>query len=138
MAVVCEASTGVGGVVVDSAVRWQCLGAAAMSRERLVSWWYGMYVLGRRATRADADGNGTIDYDKFITATMHMNIMDREEHLYTAFQHFDKDNIGYITTNELEQALRDFGMHDGRDIKEIISEVDVDHVVTSTTTNFAP
>ncbi|KAJ6964766.1 calcium-dependent protein kinase 34-like [Populus alba x Populus x berolinensis] len=43
---------------------------------------------------ADADGNGIIDYDEFITATMHMNRMDREEHLYTAFQHFDKDNSG--------------------------------------------
>ncbi|XP_050237207.1 calcium-dependent protein kinase 17-like [Mercurialis annua] len=76
---------------------------------------------------ADADGNGTIDYDEFITATMHLNRMDREEHLYTAFQHFDKDNSGYITTEELEQALRDYGMHDGRDIKEIISEVDNDN-----------
>ncbi|PON75737.1 B3 domain-containing protein [Parasponia andersonii] len=76
---------------------------------------------------ADADGNGTIDYDEFITATMHMNRMDREEHIYTAFQHFDKDNSGYITTEELEQALREFGMHDGRDIKEIISEVDADN-----------
>ncbi|KAL9404796.1 hypothetical protein Peur_001768 [Populus x canadensis] len=76
---------------------------------------------------ADADGNGIIDYDEFITATMHMNRMDREELLYTAFQHFDKDNSGYITTEELEQALRDFGMHDGRDIKEIISEVDADN-----------
>ncbi|RWR74805.1 Protein kinase domain-containing protein [Cinnamomum micranthum f. kanehirae] len=33
----------------------------------------------------------------------------------------------YITTGELEQALREFGMHDGRDIKEIISEVDSDN-----------
>ena len=36
----------------------------------------------------------------------------------------------YITTEELEQALRDFGMHDGRDLKEIISEVDADNVST--------
>ncbi|XP_058089340.1 calcium-dependent protein kinase 2-like [Magnolia sinica] len=76
---------------------------------------------------ADADGNGIIDYDEFITATMHMNRMDREEHLYTAFQYFDKDNSGYITTEELEQALKEYGMHDGRDIKEIISEVDADN-----------
>ncbi|XP_021806486.1 calcium-dependent protein kinase 34 [Prunus avium] len=76
---------------------------------------------------ADADGNGTIDYDEFITATMHLNRMDREEHLYTAFQHFDKDNSGYITTEELEQALREYGMHDGRDIQEIIAEVDADN-----------
>ncbi|KAL6506152.1 Calcium-dependent protein kinase 17 [Orobanche gracilis] len=76
---------------------------------------------------ADADGNGTIDYEEFITATMHMNRMDREEHLYTAFQYFDKDNSGYITIEELEQALREFGMDDGKDIKEIINEVDADH-----------
>ncbi|XP_057550898.1 calcium-dependent protein kinase 17 isoform X1 [Amaranthus tricolor] len=76
---------------------------------------------------ADADGNGTIDYEEFITATMHMNRMDREEHLYTAFQYFDKDNSGYITMEELEQALQEFGMQDGRDIKEIVSEVDGDN-----------
>ncbi|KAL2316882.1 hypothetical protein Fmac_030758 [Flemingia macrophylla] len=76
---------------------------------------------------ADADGNGTIDYDEFITATMHMNRMNKEDHLYTAFQYFDKDNSGYITVEELEQALHEFNMHDGRDIKEIISEVDADN-----------
>lgn len=27
-----------------------------------------------------------------------MNRMDREEHLYTAFQYFDKDNSGYVQT----------------------------------------
>ncbi|WCJ28843.1 Calcium-dependent protein kinase [Euphorbia peplus] len=85
------------------------------------------YEVKQLLEAADADGNGTIDYDEFITATMHMNRMDREEHLYTAFQHFDKDNSGYITTDELEQVLREFGMHDGRDIKEVISEVDADN-----------
>lgn len=49
-----------------------------------------------KSKQADADGNGTIDYHEFITATMHLNRMDREEHLYTAFQHFDKDNSGYV------------------------------------------
>ncbi|KQK10184.2 calcium-dependent protein kinase 2 [Brachypodium distachyon] len=76
---------------------------------------------------ADADGNGTIDYEEFITATMHMNRMDREEHLYTAFQYFDKDNSGCISKEELEQALREKGLLDGRDIKDIISEVDADN-----------
>ncbi|XP_062208634.1 calcium-dependent protein kinase 2 [Phragmites australis] len=76
---------------------------------------------------ADADGNGTIDYGEFITATMHMNRMDREEHLYTAFQYFDKDNSGCISKDELEQALREKGLLDGRDIKEIIAEVDADN-----------
>ncbi|GAB2211785.1 hypothetical protein Droror1_Dr00025120 [Drosera rotundifolia] len=85
------------------------------------------YEVKQLMEAADADGNGTIDYEEFITATMHMNRMDREEHLYTAFQYFDKDNSGFITIEELEQALREHGMHDGRDIKEIISEVDGDN-----------
>ncbi|KAE8673637.1 Calcium-dependent protein kinase 34 [Hibiscus syriacus] len=76
---------------------------------------------------ADADGNRTVDYEEFITATMHMNRMDLEEHLYRAFQHFDKDNSRYITIEELEQGLRDYGMHDDKGTKEIISEVDSDN-----------
>ncbi|CAM8978526.1 unnamed protein product [Rhodiola kirilowii] len=85
------------------------------------------YEVKQLMEAADADGNGIIDYDEFITATMHMNRMDREEHLYTAFQYFDKDNSGYITTEELEQALKEYGMLEGRDINEILAEVDADN-----------
>ncbi|KAK4780670.1 hypothetical protein SAY87_016776 [Trapa incisa] len=85
------------------------------------------YEVKQLMEAADADGNGTMDYDEFITATMHINRMDREEHLYTAFQYFDKDHSGYITNEELEQALGEFGMLEGRDIKEILTEVDSDH-----------
>lgn len=76
---------------------------------------------------ADVDGDGTIDYLEFITATMHMNRMEREDHLFTAFQFFDKDNSGYITKEELEQALKDYGMGDQETIKDIIAEVDTDN-----------
>lgn len=41
--------------------------------------------------------------------------------------------IRYITTEELEQALREYGMHDGRDIQEIIAEVDADNVSCKST-----
>jgi len=40
------------------------------------------------------DGDGSIDYLEFISATMHMNRIEREDHLYTAFQFFDNDNSG--------------------------------------------
>lgn len=76
---------------------------------------------------ADVDGNGSIDYIEFITATMHMNRMERADHIYRAFQYFDKDSSGYITVDELEQALKKYGIDDDRTIKEIIAEVDTDH-----------
>ncbi|CAM8903666.1 unnamed protein product [Rhodiola kirilowii] len=76
---------------------------------------------------ADADGNGSIDYIEFITATMHRHELERDEHLYTAFQHFDKDGSGYITRDELEIAMQDYGISDGATIKEIIDEVDADN-----------
>ena len=44
--------------------------------------------------QADVDGNGTIDYIEFISATMHRHRLERDEHLYKAFQYFDKDNSG--------------------------------------------
>ncbi|KAE8775467.1 calcium-dependent protein kinase 17-like [Hordeum vulgare] len=73
---------------------------------------------------ADADVNGLIDYEEFVTATVHMNKMDREEHLYTTFQFFDKDNSGYITRDEIKQAFKEKGMYGAKEIKEIISEAD--------------
>ncbi|KAL2348002.1 hypothetical protein Fmac_002002 [Flemingia macrophylla] len=76
---------------------------------------------------ADVDGNGTIDYIEFITATMHMNRMEREDHLYTAFEYFDKDKSGYITIEELESALKKYNMGDEKTIKEIIAEVDTNN-----------
>jgi hypothetical protein len=36
-----------------------------------------------------------------------------------------------ISKEELEQALKEKGLLDGRDIKEIISEVDADNVIRS-------
>ncbi|KAL5972638.1 Calcium-dependent protein kinase 19 [Asimina triloba] len=76
---------------------------------------------------ADVDGNGTIDYIEFITATMHRHRLDRDDHLYKAFQYFDKDNSGYITRDELEHAMKEHGMGDDASIREIISEVDADN-----------
>ncbi|KAG6394082.1 hypothetical protein SASPL_144661 [Salvia splendens] len=77
---------------------------------------------------ADVDGNGTIDYEEFITATMHRHKLERDEHLFSAFQYFDRDGSGYITRDELETAMKEYGMGDEGSIKEIISEVDTDNV----------
>ncbi|PWA89951.1 calcium-dependent protein kinase [Artemisia annua] len=76
---------------------------------------------------ADVDGNGTIDYIEFITATMHRHKLEKDEHLYKAFSHFDTDNSGYITMDELETAMKNYGMGNEATIKDILSEVDTDN-----------
>ncbi|GFP79111.1 calcium-dependent protein kinase isoform 2 [Phtheirospermum japonicum] len=89
----------------------------------------GLARLGSKLTEAEADvdGNGTIDYIEFITATMHRHRLEREENLYKAFLFFDKDSSGFITRDELETAMQEYGMGDPSTIKEIISEVDTDN-----------
>uniref|UniRef100_A0A0D9VN41 non-specific serine/threonine protein kinase n=1 Tax=Leersia perrieri TaxID=77586 RepID=A0A0D9VN41_9ORYZ len=75
---------------------------------------------------ADVDNSGTIDYHEFIAATLHLNKLDREEHLLAAFAYFDRDASGYITVDELEHACRNHNMADVG-IDDIISEVDQDN-----------
>ncbi|GLJ54236.1 hypothetical protein SUGI_1163270 [Cryptomeria japonica] len=75
---------------------------------------------------ADIDNSGTIDYGEFIAATLHLNKMEREENLFSAFSYFDKDGSGYITIDELQQACQDFGLGDVQ-LDEMIREVDQDN-----------
>ncbi len=53
--------------------------------------------------------------------------MEKEDHMYIAFQHFDTDHSGYITMDELEQAMTKNNMGDADTIKDIIREVDTDN-----------
>nr|XP_016487379.1 PREDICTED: calcium-dependent protein kinase 5-like [Nicotiana tabacum] len=76
--------------------------------------------------QADVDNSGTIDYGEFIAATIHLNKLDREEHLMAAFQYFDKDASGYITVDELQQACADHNITDVF-FEDIIREVDQDN-----------
>ncbi|XP_021766877.1 calcium-dependent protein kinase 2-like [Chenopodium quinoa] len=76
---------------------------------------------------ADVDGNGTIDYTEFITATMNRHRLETDENLLKAFRYFDKDNSGFITMDELESEMMEYGIADESSIKEILSEVDTDN-----------
>ncbi|ESQ40392.1 hypothetical protein EUTSA_v10012990mg [Eutrema salsugineum] len=76
--------------------------------------------------RADVDNSGTIDYKEFIAATLHLNKIEREDHLFAAFTYFDKDGSGYITPDELQQACEEFGVEDVR-IEEMMRDVDQDN-----------
>ncbi|WCJ34139.1 Calcium-dependent protein kinase family protein [Euphorbia peplus] len=75
---------------------------------------------------ADIDNSGTIDYGEFIAAMLHLNKIDKEDHLFAAFSYFDKDGSGYITQDELQQACDQFGL--GYDhLGDLIREVDQDN-----------
>ncbi|KAI5077774.1 hypothetical protein GOP47_0007598 [Adiantum capillus-veneris] len=75
---------------------------------------------------ADIDGNGSIDYSEFIAATVHRSKLAKEEQLVSTFEYFDTDRSGFITTDELADALSKHGMGDEETIKSIIAEVDTD------------
>ncbi|CAN1772570.1 Calcium-dependent protein kinase 20 [Linum perenne] len=75
---------------------------------------------------ADIDNSGTIDYGEFIAAMIHLNKIQKEDHLFTAFSYFDKDGSGYITADELQQACEQFGLGTFN-IADIINEVDQDN-----------
>jgi calcium-dependent protein kinase len=77
--------------------------------------------------QADIDNSGTIDYGEFIAATLHLNKVERQDHLFAAFQYFDKDGSGYITADELQQACDEFGVEDVR-LEDMMGEVDQDNV----------
>ncbi len=48
---------------------------------------------------------GSIDYEEFLAATVNLNHLEKEDTMYNAFRHFDTDNSGYITQQEMEDAL---------------------------------
>lgn len=75
---------------------------------------------------ADFDNSGTIDYGEFIAAMLHLNKVQKEDHLYAAFSYFDKDGSGYITQDELQQACEQFGLGDAH-LEDIMREVDTDN-----------
>ncbi|CAN1811118.1 Calcium-dependent protein kinase 21 [Linum perenne] len=108
-----------GGAVSDKPI-----GSAVVSR---IKHFRAMNNMKKLALKADVDGNGTIDYSEFISATMHRYRLEKNEHLYKAFQHFDKDGSGYITREDLTNAMVQYGIGDEAGMKGIMDEVDTDN-----------
>ena len=86
-----------------------------------------LYVPSLLFIQADVDNSGTIDYKEFIAATLHLNKIEKEDHLFAAFSYFDKDGSGFITPDELQHACEEFGVEDAR-IEEMMRDVDQDKV----------
>ncbi|XP_024357118.1 calcium-dependent protein kinase 26 isoform X2 [Physcomitrium patens] len=75
---------------------------------------------------ADVDKNGTIDYGEFLAATINMNKVEREENMLAAFRYLDKDNSGYITGEELQNACAEFNMGE-MNLEDLMRDVDLDN-----------
>ncbi|KMZ73521.1 Calcium-dependent protein kinase 1 [Zostera marina] len=75
---------------------------------------------------ADVDNNGSIDYPEFVAATLHLNKIEKGDHLSRAFSYFDEDGSGYITEDKLRRACEEYGIKDIK-LDEMIQEVDQDN-----------
>lgn len=53
----------------------------------------------------DLDGNGTIDYSEFVTATINQNDLVTTKRLEIAFNLFDKDGNGTLSPDEIKEVL---------------------------------
>lgn len=97
-----------------------------------------MRSLGQNPTEAelydminevDFDGNGTIDFDEFVTMMLRQmkTPQDEEIELRESFKVFDKNGDGYISAGELRQVMMTLGEKLTDDeVEEMIREADVD------------
>lgn len=78
----------------------------------------------------DADGNGVIDFDEFLTLMgriMKSSDQCDDEEFQEAFRVFDLNSDGFITANELHSVMTSLGEKITNDeIAEMIAEVDKD------------
>jgi len=74
----------------------------------------------------DVDGNGELDHEEFIAATLCASKIQNEDNMERAFAYFDKDNSGFITSDELRKVIDDFGMT-GMSDREFMTELDANN-----------
>lgn len=89
----------------------------------------------------DVNGDGSVDFDEFVTLYQSMNckgpqedeanrdLTDEEADLVEAFGVFDQNGDGLITVEELQSVLKSLGLKEGRTIGEcrkMIQKIDKD------------
>jgi calcium-dependent protein kinase len=72
----------------------------------------------------DVDNSGEIDFSEFVTATVNRNDLLQDEKLKQAFDLYDKDGSGAISTDELKDVLGVGGQISEEVWEKIIKEVD--------------
>ena len=90
--------------------------------------------------RFDADGNGEIDKDEFVTM---MNAIlncsaDDDQEIVEAFKVFDIDGDGYITAHELFERLKNLGEDlTEEDVELMLFHADIDRDGVVSQSDFA-
>ena len=75
-------------------------------------------------TRCDMDGNGMIDYNEFITATLDWQKHLSNETLQAAFKAYDTDDSGSISILEIKEFLGCAGPEIDSEWKKIFDDAD--------------
>ena len=75
----------------------------------------------------DVDGNGFIEYEEFLRASIDINKILTDENVKIVFQLFDANNTGKITPMELKKVM-DINAADVSDEvwAQIIDDIDLD------------
>jgi calmodulin len=76
----------------------------------------------------DGDGSSTIDFNEFLTMMTHkLKDKESEEELREAFRVFDKDQNGFITSDELRHVMTNLGEKlTDAEVQEMVQEADTD------------
>jgi calcium-dependent protein kinase len=72
----------------------------------------------------DLDGNGYIDYNEFLTATINRDKILNKQSLEFAFKSFDKDGSGKIGVEEIQQIFNNTDVVDKLLFENMIKELD--------------
>ena len=66
----------------------------------------------------DFNSDGEINYTEFLAVTVDRRKAVTDNNMLFAFHHFDTDNTGYITIDNLEECFRREGKHLSREALE--------------------
>lgn len=77
--------------------------------------------------QVDYMGNGKINYTEFLAATISVRSVLTYEKLFALFKHFDTDDSGFITPENIKEAMAKAGkIVTDKDIEEIMHEHDLE------------
>jgi len=74
--------------------------------------------------KIDLDNNGSIDYTEFVTATMEESKLVTEKRLRIAFNMFDRNGDGSLSSDEIKDILCSNGEINPEDIDKIVKDAD--------------